>query len=136
MSQTKSQLLNPLNGNINVTGVITATSFSGDGSQLTGGGVGIQSGGTLVGYGVTQLNFVGAGNTFALNGTTVDISIQGGGGGSIGTSGITTQTIFSNPNIITEEQFLTNPNHNYGMFGPVSVANTVNVGAGNTFVIV
>ena len=36
MSQTKSQLLNPLNGNINVTGVITASSFSGDGSGLTG----------------------------------------------------------------------------------------------------
>ena len=36
MSQTKSQLLNPLNGNINVTGVVTATSFVGDGSGLTG----------------------------------------------------------------------------------------------------
>jgi hypothetical protein len=36
MSQKKAQLLNPLGGNINVTGVITASSFSGDGSGLTG----------------------------------------------------------------------------------------------------
>ena len=44
-------------------------------------GVGIQSAGTTIGAGITQLNFVGTGNTFALNGTTVDISIAGGGGG-------------------------------------------------------
>ena len=36
MSQTKSQLLNPLSGNINVTGVITASSFVGSGEGLTG----------------------------------------------------------------------------------------------------
>ena len=36
MSQKKAQLLNPLNGNLNVTGVVTASSFVGDGSGLTG----------------------------------------------------------------------------------------------------
>ena len=36
MSQKKSQLINPLSGNINVTGVVTASSFVGDGSGLTG----------------------------------------------------------------------------------------------------
>lgn len=36
MSQKKAQLLNPLNGNLSVTGVITASSFVGDGSGLTG----------------------------------------------------------------------------------------------------
>ena len=60
------------------TGVVTATSFHGP-SQ-----VGIQSGGVQIGAGITQLNFVGTGNTFAVNGTTVDISIQGGGGGGGG----------------------------------------------------
>ena len=35
MSQKQAQLLNPINGNINVSGVVTATSFSGDGSSLT-----------------------------------------------------------------------------------------------------
>jgi len=44
--------------------------------------VGIQSASSQVGVGITQLNFVGTGNTFAVNGTTVDISIAGGGGGS------------------------------------------------------
>ena len=60
------------------SGVVTATAFHGP-SQ-----VGIQSGGVQIGVGITQLNFVGTGNTFAVNGTTVDISIQGGGGGGAG----------------------------------------------------
>ena len=46
----------------------------------SGKGVGIQSAGTTIGVGITQLNFVGTGNTFLLNGTTVDVSISGGGG--------------------------------------------------------
>ena len=70
------------------SGVVTATSFTGAGSGLTGvstnfvSAVGIQSAGTVIGVGITQLNFIGAGNTFAVSGTTVDISIAGGGGGS------------------------------------------------------
>jgi len=74
-----------------VTGVVTATSFQGSGSGLTGintnfiSAVGIQSGGTVIGAGITQLNFIGLGNTFAVNGTTVDISIQGGSTGAGGT---------------------------------------------------
>ena len=36
MSQKKTQLLNPLSGNINVAGVITASSFVGSGQGLTG----------------------------------------------------------------------------------------------------
>ena len=57
------------------SGVVTATAFHGP-SQI-----GIQSAGTQIGAGITQLNFIGAGNTFAVSGTTVDISIAGGGGG-------------------------------------------------------
>ena len=67
------------------SGVVTATAFHGP-SQI-----GIQSGGVQIGAGITQLNFVGTGNTFAVNGTTVDISIQGGGGG--GGSGAFTTSI-------------------------------------------
>ena len=104
----------------------------------SGLGVGIQSGGNSVGTGVTVLNFIGTGNTFAISGTTANISIAGGGGGggSIGTTGITTQTIFSNPNIIDTVQNLTNSNHNYGMFGPVSIGANVIIGAGISFSIV
>ena len=70
--------------NVIVAGVTTfastvnATLFSGA-SQI-----GIQSAGTQIGAGITQLNFVGTGNTFAVNGTTVDISIAGGGGAGAG----------------------------------------------------
>ena len=92
-----------LDAGVNIAGVVTATGFVGDGSGLTdvtatGSGsawtgvstnfvsaVGIQSGGDAIGVGITQLNFVGAGNTFAVDGTTVDVSIAGGGGGAPGT---------------------------------------------------
>ena len=71
--------------NINVAGVATfantvnATLFNGA-SQI-----GIQSAGTQIGAGITQLNFIGTGNTFAVSGTTLDISIAGGGTGAGGT---------------------------------------------------
>lgn len=52
---------------------------------LTGAAIGIQSAGTVVGAAKT-LNFIGTGNTFAMNGETVDISIAGGGGGGLGTA--------------------------------------------------
>ena len=58
-------------GNLTVTGT------------LTGATIGIQSGGTVVGTAKT-LNFVGTGNTFAVNGDTIDVSIAGGGGGGGG----------------------------------------------------
>ena len=95
--------------NVNVAGVATfastvnATLFSGA-SQI-----GIQSAGTQIGAGITQLNFVGTGNTFAVNGTTVDISIAGGGGVGAGgtwstyTAGIaTTKSIGINTNSLDD----------------------------------
>jgi len=65
--------------------------------------VGIQSGGVQIGAGITQLNFIGTGNTFAVNGTTVDVSISGntgaGGTWSSYTAGIaTTKSIGINTN--------------------------------------
>ena len=71
------------------------------------GKVGIGTAGGIVAIGATMLNFVGAGNTFAVSsdGTTVDISIAGGGGaGEIlkETFNVTSnQTVFN----ITEGQF-------------------------------
>ena len=65
-----------INGNLTVTGTVT-------GSTVTGAAVGISSGATVVGAAKT-LNFIGAGNTFAMNGDTVNISIAGGGGGGGG----------------------------------------------------
>ena len=50
--------------------------------------VAIQSGGVAIGT-VRTLNFIGLGNTFAENGNVIDISIAGGGGGSVFTTSIT-----------------------------------------------
>ena len=102
--------------------------------------VGIQSGGVTIGAGITQLNFVGTGNTFKVDGTTVDISIESGGGGAgLSTTGVSTGFVFSNPNAITTSIELTEPGMNYGMFGPITISGvgvTVTVGAGNSFTIV
>ena len=102
--------------NVDSTGLVTARSgvnignpvsvaatLASDGSAVfsgivtaTGGfNLGISSAGTTITSGpITTLNFVGTGNTFAVNGTTVDISIQGGGGGGGGTSLDITSSLF------------------------------------------
>ena len=75
-----------------VLGVAVGIGVPGDGTvspeKLTSAakGVGINSAGTTIGAGVTQLNFVGAGNTFSYNAltNTVDISIAGGGNAGAG----------------------------------------------------
>jgi hypothetical protein len=96
---------------IDSTGIITALSLVGSGLNISGvsttgniiadnitagivtassgiDAIGIQSGGVNIFTGIiTALNFVGAGNTFNVDGNTVDISISGTGGGSGGGSG-------------------------------------------------
>jgi len=60
-------------------------------ATITGGtdAIGIQSGGVNIATGIiTALNFIGAGNTFAVNGNVVDISIAGGSSGGGGGSSI------------------------------------------------
>ena len=66
-------------GHIIAAGVVTATQYNDASGNIKG--IGISSAGTTIGTGVTTLNFIGAGNTFALSGTTVNVSIAGGGGG-------------------------------------------------------
>ena len=68
-----------ISGNLTVTGTITGVGTI-TGSTVTGAAIGISSGGTVVGAAKT-LNFIGTGNTFAMSGDTVNISIAGGGGG-------------------------------------------------------
>ena len=100
-------------------------------------GVGIQSAGTAVGYGITQLNFAGAGNTFSVSGSTASITISGGGGGSgVSSIGVATAFLFSNPSFISTSVSLSNGNNNYGAFGPVTIGAAVTVGSDNTFTIV
>ena len=94
-------------GNSTVTGILTATSFvkaggtssqflkadgSSDGttqlSYESFTAVGIQSAGTSIGN-ATTLNFIGVGNTFAVNGNTIDVSIRSGGSSGGGALDIT-----------------------------------------------
>ena len=123
-------------GGLNVVGVVTATEFKGKSH------VGIQSGGNFIGAGITTINFVGTGNSIRVNSsdpTVVDVSITGGSGATgagMSATGINTGGFFSNPNSVDTAISLTNPDHNYGMFGPVSLNATVTVGAGNTFTVV
>ena len=68
-----------IDGNLTITGSLNV--------KTAGGGayIGISSAGDNVGAAKT-LNFIGAGNTFKVDGDTIDISIEGGGGGGIGTA--------------------------------------------------
>ena len=97
--------------------------------------VGIQSGGVQIGAGITQLNFVGTGNTFAVNGTTVDISIQGGGTGAGGTwssytAGIaTTKSVGINTNNLDDNDLVGVGNSFQGLYisnGMIVHDNTLN----------
>jgi len=96
-------------------GVATATLFSGA-SQI-----GIQSAGTQIGAGITQLNFVGAGNTFKVTGTTVDVSISGntgaGGTWSSYTAGIaTTKSVGVNTNNLDDNDLVGVGNSFQGLY--------------------
>ncbi len=77
-----------VSGDVRISGVVTSSSFRGDGSQLTGivSGIGIHSNGVVVGSGATILNFVGTGNTFVVTNNKIDISISGGSQVSVGTA--------------------------------------------------
>ena len=69
-----------IDGNLTVTGTITGM------TSVTGAAIGIQSGGTLIGTAQT-INFIGSGNTVVESSTGVlDVSIEGGGGGGLGTA--------------------------------------------------
>ncbi len=96
--------------------------------------VGIQSGGVQIGAGITQLNFIGLGNTFAVNGTTVDVSISGnagaGGTWSSYTAGIaTTKSVGVNTNNIDVTDLVGVGNSFQGLYisnGMMIMDNTLN----------
>lgn len=65
-------------------------------------GVGISSAGVSIGSSITTIDFVGAGNTFAVSGQTVSVSIAGGtaaGEAVINTSGTKSPFIVSHTHI-------------------------------------
>ena len=132
-----------LAGGINAVGVVTATTFSGsganltnlpsaqltgalpqiDGSQLQGlppSGVGIKTAGGNVGFGVTFLDFRGAGiSTITAPSAGIStINITGGGGG--GGGGITTEALVSS-GIVTTLNLTAAQDHKLSVTGIVTV---------------
>ena len=133
--------------NLNVSSASTISNVTISSGSVVGtagtliAGVGIQSAGVSIATTAKTLNFIGAGNTFNVVGDRVDISIQGGGGGSgVSSTGILTCRGFANSSKITESILMNdfyNQGTNYGMLGPieVSVGATVTVGLGVSYVI-
>ena len=89
-------------------------------------GVGIQSAGAAIGVGITQLNFIGTGNTFAVTGNKVDVSIAGGGGGGIGTV-VTFEDASDSPFSYINPEYILEKNITF---------DTTNAGAGYSSIVV
>ena len=88
----------------------------------TGGlkGIGISSAGTAIHSGIiTSLNFIGAGNTFAVSGGNVDISIAGGPGGAVGAG---TDKVFYENDISVAQSYSISPGKMLSA-GPITLAN-------------
>ena len=114
---------------LNVTGQIKSV---GAASTEFRAAVGLSSAGTVIGAGVTQFNFIGAGNTFAVRGNTVDVSISGGARGGGGNN-----VFFENDQTVSSSYTVT-ANKNAMSAGPITIANgvTVTVPATSNWVIV
>jgi len=124
MSQTKAQLVAPVGiltvTGISASGIVTASSYRGDGSQLTG----IVAGATLTGSGNTErlvltsqtsgtmtsaattsnLTYNTSLNTFDLNGTTLDKSVLRNyteGVSALGNTGTAATINLANGNVFT-----------------------------------
>ena len=125
--------LETTNTGVTINGTAIATLFSGA-SQ-----VGIQSGGVQIGAGVTQLNFIGLGNTFAVNGTTVDVSSSGnsgaGGTWSSYTAGIaTTKSVGINTNNLDDNDLVGVGNSFQGLYISNGMMITDNKLSGNHYI--
>ena len=119
--------LNTTETGVEVTGILTAT----NGLDA----IGIQSGGVNISTGIiTAINFIGLGNTFAVNGTTVDVSISGnagaGGTWSSYTAGIaTTKSVGVNTNNLDTTDLVGVGNSFQGLYisnGMMIMDNTLN----------
>ena len=116
---------------------------------VTGATVGVSSAGTSIGNAKT-LNFIGLGNTFAVEGDNVNISIAGGGGGGLGTALSEVKTdpgnqFYTTPRNVTiaagttffAEASVGDGGVVFSKLGRIHVATgaTVNVGSGTTLAL-
>ena len=124
--------LNTTDTGVEVTGILTAT----NGLDA----IGIQSGGVNISTGIlTAINFIGLGNTFAVNGTTVDVSISGnsgaGGTWSSYTAGIaTTKSVGINTNNLDDNDLVGVGNSFQGLYISNGMMITDNKLSGNHYI--
>ena len=118
-----------LSGNLTITGDITGI---GAASTEFRAAVGISSAGTVIGAGITQLNFVGAGNTFRVDGNTMDITISGGARGNGGNN------VFFENDITVNADYEITTGKNAMSGGPITIDSgvTVTIPSGSTWTIV
>ena len=118
-----------LSGNLTITGTLTGT---GAASTEFRAAIGISSAGTVIGAGITQLNFVGAGNTFAVTGNTMDVSISGGAMGGGGN-----RVFFENDITVTDDYTITS-GKNAMSAGPLTInaGVTITIPSGSDWTIV
>ena len=114
-----------------VTGILTAT----NGLDA----IGIQSGGVNISTGIiTAINFIGAGNTFKVTGTTVDVSISGAGAGGTWTTytaGIaTTKSVGINTNNLDDNDLVGVGNSFQGLYISNGMMITDNKLSGNHYI--
>ena len=118
-----------LSGNLTISGDITS---AGAASTEFRAAVGISSAGTVIGAGITQLNFVGAGNTFRVDGNTMDITISGGARGNGGNN------VFFENDITVNADYEITTGKNAMSGGPITINSgvTVTIPSGSTWTIV
>lgn len=80
VSYTENDTVLEITGNANISGIVTATTYYGDGSQLTNiiSGIEVKSNQVIVGSGITTIDFLGSGiSTVTSNSGIASITIPG-----------------------------------------------------------
>ena len=134
MSVTKVQLVGNVSTGASFSGIVTATAFYGDGSNLSGvvSGIELEQAGSSVGTAITAINFASGATLTTASAGISTITIVGGatGGGS-------DQIFYENGQEVTAD-YTISTSRNAMSAGPVGVATgiTVTIPSGSTWTIV
>ena len=134
MSVTKVQLVGNVSTGASFSGIVTATAFYGDGSNLSGvvSGIELEQSGSSVGTAITAINFASGATLTTASAGISTITIVGGatGGGS-------DQIFYENGQEVTAD-YTISTSRNAMSAGPVGIATgiIVTIPSGSTWTIV
>ena len=134
MSVTKVQLVGNVSTGASFSGIVTATAFYGDGSNLSGvvSGIELEQAGSSVGTAITAINFASGATLTTASAGISTITIVGGatGGGS-------DQIFYENGQEVTAD-YTISTSRNAMSAGPVGIATgiIVTIPSGSTWTIV